>query len=215
MAKRARQAFTLPTGENALRANRVLPAVSAPAPQTLQLPSMLRTERLILRPPQLADARGMLESYARDPEVARYLTEKPKRDLIEALSHLQLLLENWQYGREYHWFITQAGGRGHCVGAVPCRIDQHRAEIQVMLARELWGQGYATEAVIAVRKWLEDQAHIHRIWAASDTEHPSITRVLHKAGFQHEGTLKAWNVYPNLSTLPRDCNIFAWTRNTS
>ena len=45
------------------------------------LPDRFGTERLILRPIEAADAGAIFTGYAQDPEVVRFLTFRPHRDL--------------------------------------------------------------------------------------------------------------------------------------
>ena len=64
----------------------------------LRPPETIETERLILRVPVMEDATAMLETYARDPEVTRYLTWKPLQSLEEAEKAIRSRVEGWRKG---------------------------------------------------------------------------------------------------------------------
>ncbi len=53
-----------------------------------------------------------------------------------------------------------------------------------------WGHGYATEAVRALLQWGFATLPIVRVQAEVDTRKPASARVLEKAGFMLEGTLR-------------------------
>ena len=65
-----------------------------------------------------------------------------------------------------------------------------KAELGYVLAREMWGRGYATAAVgEAVRRGFDDLS-VQRIEAFVDPDNLASQRVLEKNGFQLEGYLR-------------------------
>lgn len=56
-------------------------------------------------------------------------------------------------------------------------------EIGYGLLPEYWGQGYATEAVIAAVNWASEQPGVTRIEAEAEDDNAASLRVLEKAGF--------------------------------
>jgi RimJ/RimL family protein N-acetyltransferase len=64
------------------------------------------------------------------------------------------------------------------------------------------------EAVDAVSDWFLSQPSIFRIWAEVDTENLPSARVLEKASFEREGTLRRGIMSPNMSGEPRDAFIY-------
>ena len=73
----------------------------------------------------------------------------------------------------------------------------HRAATGYVLARDAWGQGYATEATRAMAN-LADQLGIGRLYALCHPDNRASVRVLEKAGFSFEGVLRRHTVFPNL-----------------
>ena len=67
-----------------------------------------------------------------------------------------------------------------------------------LLSRDAWGRGYATEALRTMVELARD-AGVLRLYALCHTAHAASARVLDKAGFAREGTLRRYFVFPNLS----------------
>ena len=167
----------------------------------------IATPRLILRKPIAPDdAPRIYAAYAHDPEVARYLTWQPHRDLEESHRILRTRLAWWDEGREFSWVITSRAD-GSVLGMISVSDDDcpSRYTLGYVLARPHWGHGYTTEAARAVLDELFATPEVARVWAVVDCENLASLRVLEKAGMQREGLLRKWSVHPALSPAPRDC----------
>jgi RimJ/RimL family protein N-acetyltransferase len=64
------------------------------------------------------------------------------------------------------------------------------AALGYVLDDAAWGQGYATEAAVALLDWAFDTLDLNRVQAETDTRNLASARVLEKIGFQREGTLR-------------------------
>jgi len=174
----------------------------------LRPPETIETERLILRVPVMEDATAMLETYARDPEVTRYLTWKPLQSLEEAETALRSRVEGWRKGISFSWTILLKEG-GTLAGTISLRPQGLRLNMGFVVARPYWGRGYTTEAVRPVVDWALAHPAVYRVSAVCDAENLASARVLEKIGMQLEGTLRRWDVHPNISNVPRDCLCYA------
>jgi RimJ/RimL family protein N-acetyltransferase len=112
---------------------------------------ILRTERLVIREWENADAAAALAIYGRS-EVARWLSPAVDRvageDAMRALLHEWVVATREGEGGLGHWAITLAG-TGELVGGVSLHllpVEEQDVEIAWQLAPEHWGKGYATEA---------------------------------------------------------------------
>lgn len=78
------------------------------------------------------------------------------------------------------------------VGAVGLhmQVQDHSAELGYWVSRQRWNQGVASEAVRRIVEFGFDEIGLHRIFAHHMTINPASGRVLQKAGFRHEGTLR-------------------------
>ncbi|MCI9081719.1 MAG: GNAT family N-acetyltransferase [Lachnospiraceae bacterium] len=69
-------------------------------------------------------------------------------------------------------------------------IHRQTAELGYYIAEEYWGKGIMTEAVKQICEYVFAQSDIIRIYAEPFTYNIASCRVLEKAGFQYEGTLR-------------------------
>jgi [ribosomal protein S5]-alanine N-acetyltransferase len=173
-------------------------------------PESFRTARLLLRKPRLEDAPLIFAAYAQDPEVTRYLTFRPHREVSEAEEAVERFLENWRTGESYFWLIF---GRDEesLLGAISARNDQG-INLGYVLARPFWGQGFMSEALNVVVDWAFSVPSVFRVWAVCDLENVACARLLERSGFRQEGVLTKWSLHPNVSDIPRDCYCYAKTR---
>ena len=72
-----------------------------------------------------------------------------------------------------------------------------RASTGYVIARDEWGRGYATEALIAMTV-IARQLGVIRLYALCHASHRASARVLEKGGFTLEGCLRAHSALPNL-----------------
>jgi RimJ/RimL family protein N-acetyltransferase len=193
-------------------------APARPGPPTPRdLPRRTETARLVLREPSPAeDARAVVDGWATDPLVTRYLlwpTYHPGA-YSEAQEFLRLCTRNWNDGGGHRpWMMcTRDGGApvgmlGITPGAAP-----HIWEVGYVLARAAWNHGYATEAVVHAVRLLMDCPSVWRLFAPTHADNLASQRVLAKAGFTREGTLRRYLVFPAFGPEPQDCSMWSLTR---
>lgn len=70
-------------------------------------------------------------------------------------------------------------------------IHRQTAELGYYVAEEYWGKGIMTEAVKQICECVFDKSDIIRIYAEPFAYNIASCRVLEKAGFQYEGTLRS------------------------
>lgn len=70
-------------------------------------------------------------------------------------------------------------------------IHRRTAELGYYVAEEYWGKGIMTEAVNQICKYVFANSDIIRIYAEPFAYNAASCRVLEKAGFQYEGTLRS------------------------
>lgn len=79
-------------------------------------------------------------------------------------------------------------------------IHKHTAEIGYYIAEEYWGKGLMTEAVKQICSYIFDKSNIVRLYAEPFSYNKASCRVLEKAGFLYEGTLRS-NAIKNGKTI--------------
>ena len=146
-----------------------------------------------LKPVSASDAELIFESWGRYPQNFARLTARVFTDVRDAERYLSGLFST-PASKAFH-IVAPAGT---VVGIVKAIIVEHRAQVGYVVNEPFRGQGFATRAVEALVDRLEAEATIFRIWATCALDNPASTRVLEKCGFQLEGVLKNWVIYPAL-----------------
>ena len=181
----------------------------SPAEFFADLP-VLRTERLVLRPVTMHDAKDIF-AYAHDPDVARFVLWDAHRTLKDSKRYVRYLRSQYRWGIPSSYGIEHTAS-GHLIGTIGFMnwSEEHQtAEIGYSLGRNWWNQGFMTEAVRAVLYLSFEMMALHRIEAMHDTENLASGCVMAKCGMRHEGTLtgRVWN-----KGEWRDVQLWAITR---
>jgi ribosomal-protein-alanine N-acetyltransferase len=152
---------------------------------------ILRTERLILRPFELSDAR-IVQQKAGDKAVADTTANIP-------YPYPDGLAEEWisthqpkfESGELINCAITLEKTR-ELIGAIGLVINKrfNHAELGFWIEKDLWGKGYATEAARALIDYGFNKFGLHKIFAHHMTRNPASGKVLKKLGMHKEGLLK-------------------------
>jgi RimJ/RimL family protein N-acetyltransferase len=174
-------------------------------------PEEILTERLLLRKPRLSDGQLVYDRYASDPEVRSFLLFPPPKGVEDSNEFIERCLSVWKKGTAYPYAIERSGD-GEFLGMVEIRMEGHKADIGYVIARDAWGQGYASEAAKVLVDWALGQKQIYRVWAFCDAENKASARVMEKAGLKYEGRLKRYIVHRNISSEPRDALVYAKTK---
>lgn len=96
------------------------------------------------------------------------------------------------------------------IGVFRCEnIHSRTAEMGYYIGELYWGNGYATSAVQQVCQYVFDNSDIIRIFAEPFARNKRSCRVLEKAGFQYEGTLRS-NAVKNGDVL--DMKMYAFIK---
>lgn len=151
----------------------------------------LTTPRLLLRKFKRSDVNGIF-AYASDPQVTLYTPWEHHRELKTTRKFLGTILTGYRQGRPAPWAIVLRE-KNMLIGAIGIRnwaIEHARAEVGYVLARQHWGQGYATEALKAVLGFGFSRMELNRIEAKCVPENKGSIRVLEKSGMRREGLLR-------------------------
>ncbi len=151
----------------------------------------LKTERLILRPLRMSDARDMY-AYAQDPEVSRHVLWSAHTSIFQTRAFLRSAIRQYRRGEPGSFAIVLKAS-GHMIGTVGFMwIDREykSAEVGYSLGRAYWNQGIMTEALRAVVAYGFDQLGLNRIEAQHETDNPASGRVMAHVGMRQEGILR-------------------------
>jgi [ribosomal protein S5]-alanine N-acetyltransferase len=90
-------------------------------------------------------------------------------------------------------------------------VNRCSAELGYWLGVAHWGQGIATEAINAITRWGHDTLELERIFAQPFANNLTSCRVLEKAGFVLEGTMRRSVIKDGAI---RDQRLYAKVRST-
>lgn len=152
---------------------------------------VLETQRLTLRKISMNDAADIF-AIRRDPNTMKYIC----RPLIKSVSEAQKLIGDFQEGVRNQmniiWGIS-VKNETRLIGTIGFRsIDKHnlRAEIGYVLSPDVWGKGYASEAMTAVIKYGFSMMGLHSIEARVNPDNTDSSKVLLKQKFVKEAHFK-------------------------
>jgi len=148
----------------------------------------LETKRLWLRWPRATDA-AAITSFAALPGVAQmtagiphpYPAQEADRFILKARA------EN-AAGQALHLSLTRKTGPRRVIGSVSVTNSAGEAEIGYMLAPDVWGKGFATEAMRIVVTTIFALTPAARIKSNSRVCNTASRRVLEKCGFAYVDT---------------------------
>ncbi len=165
----------------------------------------IETERLLLRKPRLEDAADLAVAYA-DPETVRYIGDGSTATREQVEQGIAFWLERWEangvglFSMERHedgrvigrsGFLVWDGGAWEVANFADAG---ERAEVELgwLVAREHWGQGYATEAALAMRDWGIAERGFTRLISIIGHSNARSVRVAEKIGERYERDIVPW-----------------------
>jgi RimJ/RimL family protein N-acetyltransferase len=171
----------------------------------------LHTDRLVLRPPRAADAAALFH-LGSSPAVTKYVGWPRHTTPEDTLAFLQSSNADWK-----RWpagpLVIESREDGSLLGTSGLSFETpYRASTGYVLVQSAWGKGIAAEALGAVAE-LADRLAVRRLYALCHVDHHASARVLDRAGFEREGILRRFLVFPNLGTAePQDVFCYSRTR---
>lgn len=144
---------------------------------------LIETERLVLRAMLKEDA-PLLFGYFQDHENSRYWFT-PDRTLADASARIVHVKNGWKQDGFGDWAV-QDRANNKFIGFVGLHHITGMAEVNLgyLLARSVWGRGYATEACLAALNFGFNSAGLKRIVGVTHPENHASVRVLEKIGMR-------------------------------
>lgn len=163
----------------------------------------LNTERLVLRPFELSDARDV-QRLAGDWSIADTTLNipHPYEDGM-AEEWISTHLPQYEAGKLVSFAIISRETTD-LIGAIGLTISQRfqRADLGYWVGRYYWNRGYCTEAAYAVLEHAFSVLNLHRVHACHLVRNPASGRIMQKLGMSREGLarehVRRWEVYEDL-----------------
>ncbi|MBD8497311.1 GNAT family N-acetyltransferase [Paenibacillus arenosi] len=153
---------------------------------------VLSTERLILRKMTKDDVVALMEIFS-DPEAMKYYPSTKNEQ--QASEWVDWTLRNYDTSGTGMWIVEDratGGFLGQC-GIVPQELDGVvEMEIGYLFARRVWGNGYATEAALACKKYGFEQLGLSKLISFVDINNTPSAKVAERIGMTVEKTIHKW-----------------------
>jgi RimJ/RimL family protein N-acetyltransferase len=146
-------------------------------------PTVLRTERLLLRRPRPQDGPAM-HAILSDPAAMRYWSTLPHAELAESEAWVATTIRAIESGECDDFFIERDG---QLIGKAGLWNGD---EIGFLFSPTVWGQGYAREALSAVIDHAFGEGGHTQIRADVDPRNERCLRLLTRLGFRETGHAK-------------------------
>lgn len=149
----------------------------------------LRTERLMLRRPRLADVESF-HARRNDPEVQRYETWTLPFPRERIQQHLEKSIEMGGPASDQGWLATIANLDDTAIFGdlfIEMSWGGRSAEVGFTLDRAQWGRGYAVEATAELVRWLFEDGDVTRVSGQLHPDNVASAQVLERTGFCFEG----------------------------
>ena len=151
----------------------------------------LETDRLILRPLRMSDAKDLF-AYAHDPLVSRHVLWDTHESVWDSRQFLRGAIRQYRRGEPGSFAITlrESGRMIGTIGFMWVNVDYKSAEVGYSLSREYWNRGIMSEALRRVVAFGFEELRLNRIEAQHEVDNPASGRVMAHAGMQYEGRLR-------------------------
>jgi [ribosomal protein S5]-alanine N-acetyltransferase len=160
----------------------------------------------VVRPWRVSDAEALVR-HANNLNVAKQLRDRFPHPYTR--KHAAAFLKAaTRGGGEPSNFAIQVGAEAvGGIGFVPgSDVERYSCEIGYWLSEEYWGRGIVAEALSVMTTHLFERLNMLRIYALPFAENAGSIRVLEKAGYVREGTLRCSSVKFG---QPKDQALFA------
>jgi ribosomal-protein-alanine N-acetyltransferase len=153
----------------------------------------IETARLRLRPFTMNDLGALHQQIYSDAEVMRYLPGGQPRSMDQT----EVVLREFVAHKNRHGYTIDAvtdKRSGQLIGMCGLFMlkEDGAVEIAYALGQPFWGQGYTTEAALAVLRCGFESVGLGKIIALAVPENIASQRVMQKIGMQHQGLTRRY-----------------------
>ena len=159
----------------------------------------IETKRLILRKLDISDLEQVYNNWCSDPKVTKYVTWDMHKNIEQTKEYINFKLGLYEKDYRFDWVVV-IKETNEVIGeidAVKQSLNYNLVELGYCYGSKYWNNGYATEALSAVIKYLKEVALVEKVTACHISTNPASGRVMQKAGMKYDATLKEYVVDKN------------------
>lgn len=163
--------------------------------------SIIETERLMLRPLTLSDAKTAFSGWTGDAEAMKYVSWLPHNTIEETHEWLKEIA--WKYNKDgstakndnYIWgFELKKTGELVGSGGLIWEKEWELFQVGYNINKRYWAFGYTIEAMRAIIRFASTQLGIKRLMGGHAKENIGSARVLEKLGFVYHHDSKTLHI---------------------
>jgi RimJ/RimL family protein N-acetyltransferase len=153
--------------------------------------TILRTERLLLRPLELDDVDLLWPDIA-DGEISKYMAWEAHTDKSQTVNFLKGEVARQQAGQGITWAVFKDGsfcGIFSIIGLVKTHraLTYNKAELAYWLSRKYQGEGIMTEAGRRVLQFAFQQLGLHKLFVSHFSINKASENLIKRLGFRYVG----------------------------
>jgi [ribosomal protein S5]-alanine N-acetyltransferase len=157
-------------------------------PKLADLPLVIDTPRLQLRPLEVSDADALFP-LASDPDVARMMSWDAHRDRGETVAFLERMVGTRDEGSSVGWAIVLEGTPVGVISIDGIRWEfrawrTDRAELGYWLGKPYWGKGIMSEAATAALRFAFETLGLHKVTIGCVDGNAASRAIIEKLGFR-------------------------------
>lgn len=159
----------------------------------------IETKRLILRKLDISDLEQVYNNWCSDSKVTKYVTWDTHKNIEQTKEYINFKLGLYEKDYRFDWVVV-IKETNEVIGeidAVKQSLNYNLVELGYCYGSKYWNNGYATEALSAVIKYLKEVALVEKVTACHISTNPASGRVMQKAGMKYDATLKEYVVDKN------------------
>lgn len=159
----------------------------------------IETERLILRKLEISDLEQVYNNWCSDPKVSKYVTWDMHENIEQTKEYIKFKLGLYEKDYRFDWVVV-IKETNEVIGeidSVKQSLNYNLVELGYCYGSKYWNNGYATEALKAVIRYLKEVALVEKVTACHISTNPASGRVMQKAGMNYDATLKEYVVDKN------------------
>lgn len=162
----------------------------------------IRSERLTLRCLAEGDATERYLKWMTDGQVNQFLESRFADQSIESLRSYIRDMRRSSDSYLFGIFGTDTGAHYGNIKLGPISSEHKHAAVGLILGdKEVWGQGFATEAITAITGWARNTLRLEKLFAGAYASNVGSIRAFERNGYSVEGVQRS---HVRLETGERD-----------
>lgn len=148
----------------------------------------ITSQRLYLRPLKEADCTEIYLGWLNDPDISRFLETRHAAQTLETIKTFVAAINARPNEHLFGIFLKDSDRHIGNIKVGPVGTYHPLADVSLLIgARDCWGRGYATEAIVAVSRHALANFGVRKLSASMYEANQGSCRAFLKAGYSPEG----------------------------